>query len=216
VKLGVAAVALVIVLLVVAQLVLPGIAEQQLRDRLSRSGSVEHVQIDAFPAIELLWNHADKVAVRMRSYRSGTAHLGSLLGEAGGVDSVDASAGVLTAGLLTVHDAVLRKRGDHVTASADVTESDLRGAVPVLQSVVPVASGGGQLTLRGTATVFGVTAVVDATARAQNGQIVVTPDVPFGGFATLTVFSNPAVDVQGVGASPTTDGFRASAVGRIR
>jgi hypothetical protein len=204
------------ILLVVAQLVLPGIAEDQLRDRLSRSGKVESVQISAFPAIELLWNHADKVVVRMHDYRSGTAHLGSLLSEAGGVGSVDASAGTLTAGLLTVHDAVLQKRGERVTADAEVTESDLRAALPVLQSVVPVASGGGELTLRGTATLFGVTATVDATARAQNGEIVVTPDVPFGGFATVTVFSNPAVEVQGVAASPTQNGFRVSAVGRIR
>ena len=204
------------VLLVVAQLVLPGIAEQQLRDRLSRSGTVEQVEISAFPAIELLWDDADRVVVRMRNYHSGTAQLGSLLSEAGGVGSLDASAGTLTAGLLTVHDAVLRKHGDRMTASAEVTESDLRTAIPVLQSVVPVASGGGELTLRGTATVLGVTASVDATARAQNGQIVVTPDVPFGGLATISVFSNPAVEVQGLSASPTPNGFRVAAVGRIR
>jgi hypothetical protein len=209
-------VVVVVLLLVVAQLVLPGIAEQQLRDRLSRSGTVEQVQISAFPAIELLWKDADRVVVRMHSYRSGTAQLGSLLSEAGGVGSLDASAGTLTAGLLTVHNAVLRKRGDGVTASAEVTESDLRTAIPVLQSVVPVASGGGQLTVRGTATLFGVTASVDATASAQNGAIVVTPDVPFGGFATINVFSNPAVEVQGVSASPAPTGFRVSAVGRIR
>ena len=206
----------VVILLVVAQLVLPGIAEKQLRDRLGRSGTVESVQISAFPAIELLWNHADRVVVRMRNYHSGTAHLGSLLSEAGGVDAVDATAGTLTAGLLTVRDAVLQKRGDGVTATAEVTESDLRAAIPVLQSVVPVASGGGELTLRGTATLFGVTATVAATARAQNGQILVTPDVPFGGFATITVFANPAVEVQGIAAIPTVDGFRATATGRIR
>jgi hypothetical protein len=183
---------------------------------LSRSGTVEQVQIDAFPAVELLWNSADRVVVRMRNYHSGTGHLASLLDEAGNVGSLDASAGVLTAGLLTVHDAVLHKRGDGLTATAHVSESDLRASIPVLQSVVPVASGGGELTLRGTATLFGVTATVDATARAQNGQIVVTPDVPFGGLATITVFSDPAVEVQGVGASPAPDGFVVSAQGRIR
>src|SRR5947209_1083977 len=137
-KLAGALVALVVLALVVAQLVLPSIAEQQLRDRLSRSGTVESVQISAFPAIELLWDDADHVAVRMRNYHSGTRHLGSLLNQAGGVDRVDASAGVLTAGLLTVRDAVLRKRGDELFASAHVTEADLRAALPVLQSVVPV------------------------------------------------------------------------------
>lgn len=206
---------MVLVLLVVAQLVLPGIAEQQLRDRLSSSGTVEQVQVEAFPAIKLLWNDADRVVVRMRNYHSGTAHLSSLLDEAGGVGSLDASAGVLTAGLLTVHNAVLRKRGDRVSATADVTEGDLRASIPVLDSVVPVASGGGELTLRGTATLFGVTAAIDAMVQTENGGIVVTPDLPFGGFATLTVFSNPAVNVQAVGASPTPDGFRVSASGLI-
>jgi hypothetical protein len=40
--------------------------------------------------------------------------------------------------------------------------------------------------------------------------------VPFGGLATITAFSNPAVDVQAISASPTPDGFRVSATGRIR
>ena len=195
---------------------LPGIAERQLRDRLSRSGTVERLEIHAFPAIELFWHQADRVVVRMRNYRSGTSHLGSLLSEAGDVGSVDASAGVLTAGLLTVHDAVLRKRGQAVSASAHVTEADLRAALPVLESVVPVASGGGQLTLRGTAALFGVSATVDATVLARNGQILLTPDVPFGGFATITVFSNPAVDVEGVSAARTSDGFSVSAWGQIK
>lgn len=187
-----------------------------MRDRLSKSGTVEQVQIDAFPAIELLWNSADRVVVRMRNYHSGTGHLASLLSDARDVGSLDASAGVLTAGLLTVHNAVLKKRGDQLSGTANVTESDLRGSIPVLQSVVPVASGGGQLTLRGTATLFGVSATVDAIARAQNGQIVVTPNVPFGSLATVTVFSDPAVEVQGIGASPAPGGFSVSAQGRIR
>ncbi len=207
---------MIVLLLVIAQLVLPGIAEQQLRDRLSKSGTVESVQISAFPAIELLWDDADHVAVRMQNYHSDTAHLGSLLGQAGGVGSVDATVGTLTAGLLTVRDAVLHKRGDQVTASAEVTEADLRAALPILQSVVPVASGDGSLTVRGTATVLGVTASIDATARAQDGGLVVSPDVPFGGLATITVFSDPSVYVQGVSARATADGFRVSAVARIR
>ncbi len=206
----------VLVLLVIAQLALPGIAEQQLRDRLSRTGEVEHVEVHAFPAIELLWNQADRVVVAMRSYHSGTGHLTSLLNEANDVDTLDASAGTLTAGLLTVHDAVLHKRGSAVSASALVTEADLRSAIPVLQSVVPVASGGGELTLRGTATLFGITASVDATVHEQNGAIVVTPDVPFGGFATITVFSSPHLYVTGVSAQPAPVGFYVSAQGVIR
>lgn len=202
---------LIVVLLAIAQLVLPGIAAQRLRDRLARSGTVLSVRVDAFPAIELLWHHADRVVVRMASYRSDPGRLGGLLSQAGQAGSIDASAGVLQAGLLTVRNASLAKRGNELTGTALVTESDLRAALPVLQSVEPVASGAGQITLRGTATVLGVTASVDATAQAQDGQLIVQPDVPFGALATITVFSNPALAVEGVAAAPAPGGFDVSA-----
>jgi hypothetical protein len=208
---GVAAVVLVFG---VAQLVLPGIAAQQLRDRLSKNGRVLSVSVSAFPAIELLWHDADKVVVRMASYRSGTGHLNSLLDEAGGAGSLTASATVLTDGLLTVHDATLVKHGDELTGTARVTEADLRAAVPFIQDVVPIASSGGQLTLRGTAALpilGGVTA--DATVSAQDGNLVVTPDIPLIG--AITLFSDPHVQIQGVSASPTPGGFTVTAQARI-
>jgi hypothetical protein len=207
---------MVVVLLGVAQLVLPGIATRSLRDRLARSGEVLQVRVEAFPAIELLWHHADKVVVRMRSYRSSPGHLGGLLAEAGDTGSLDASTAELDAGLLTLRDATLRKRGAELTGSARVTQADLRASLPVLDSVQPVASASGQLTLRGTATLFGVTASVDATVSAQGGQLIVQPDVPLGGLATITVFSNPHVEIEDVGSSAAPGGFSVSARGRLR
>jgi hypothetical protein len=210
---GVAAVVLV---LVIAQLVLPGVAAQSLRDRLSKSGHVIDVEVSAFPAIELLWHQADRVVVRMDQYRSNTGHLSSLLDEAGDVGSLDASANTLSAGLLTLRDATLRKRGDQLSGTARVSEDDLRASLPILQSVQPVASGGGQLTLRGTATLLGVTASIDATVRALEGELVVQPDVPFGGFATISVFHDPHLLVQGVSAAGAPGGFSVSAQGTLR
>jgi len=210
------AVAVVVLLLVIAQLVLPGMAAQSLRDRLGKSGKVLDVEVSAFPAIELLWHHADKVVVRMQQYRSNTGHLSSLLDEAGNVGTLDASADQLSAGLLTLRNASLRKRGDQVTGNAQVTEDDLRASLPILQSVQPVASGGGQLTLRGTATLFGATASVDATVRALQGQLVVQPDIPFGGLATISVFNDPHLQVQGVSANGAPGGFSVSAQGTLR
>jgi hypothetical protein len=206
----------VLVVLGVAQLVLPGIAAQRLRDRLARSGTVLSVKVSAFPAIELLWHHADHVVVRMADYRSPVGSLGSNLASAGDVGSLDASAQVLQAGLLTLRDATLTKRGSQLAGTARVNEADLQAAVPFIDNVQPVASGGGQLTLRGTATLFGVTASVDATVAAASGRLIVQPDVPFGGLATVTVFSNPHVDVQGVGASAAPDGFSLSAHGALK
>jgi hypothetical protein len=213
IAIGVAAI--VLLLLVLAQLFLPGIAAQQLRDRLSKNGRVLSVQVSAFPAIELLWHDADKVVVRMASYSSGTGHLSSLLDEAGGVGSLRASATVLRAGLLTVHDATLVKHGDELTGTARVTEADLRAAVPFIDNVVPIASTDGQLTLRGTATVpvLGVKATADATVAAQDGRLVATLDVPF--IPAITLFSDPDVQIQGISASPAPDGFTVTAQGRI-
>jgi hypothetical protein len=200
-------VALVVVLLVVAQLVLPGIAAQRLRDRLGRSGRVLEVTVSAFPAIELLWHHADSVVVRMASYRAAPSDLPATLDQTGTVGSLRASAQLFQDGLLTLHDASLVKQDNRLTGSATVNESDLRAAAPFLQSVTPVASSGGRLTLRGTATLLGLSATVDATVSAQDGKLVVVPDVPLGGLATITLFSDSRIQVLGVSATPAPGGF---------
>lgn len=213
---AIAVAAIVLLALVLAQLLLPGIAADQLRDRLSAHGKVESVSVSAFPAIELLWHDADKVVVRMASYRSGTAKLSSLLDDATGVGTLDASANILTAGLLTVHDATLSKRGDQLTATASVSESDLRGAIPFLQSVTPVASNNGQLTLQGTGSLGGFTGSIDATVEAQNGKLVLVPQIPLvGSLLTFTLFSDPHVSIEGVGATSTPTGFNVSAHARL-
>jgi hypothetical protein len=208
-------VVVIVVLLVVAQLVLPGIAAQRLRDRLGGSGQVHSVSVSAFPAIELLWHHADSVTVRLGRYRASTASLSRLLDEAGGVATVKASADELTSGLLTLRDARLRKSGSELSGTAQVTETDLRAALPVLNSVTPVSSGGGRITLQGTATLLGITGAVDATVAPQNGQLLVTPQVPFGALATIRVFSDPHIAVEGVAAQRTATGFAVSASGRL-
>jgi hypothetical protein len=210
------AAAVLVALLVIAQLVLPGIAAQRLRDRLARSGKVISVEVHAFPAIELLWHQADRVVVRVAQYRSSPGHFGDLLSETADVGSLDASAQQLDTGLLTLRDASLRKRGDELTGSARVTEADIQAALPILQSVQPIASGDGGLTLRGTATLLGVTATVDATVAARDGQLLVAPDVPFGGLATITLFSNPHVAVQSVSAQSELGGFTVSGAARLR
>ena len=207
---------LLLVLLVVAQLVLPGIAAQRLRDRLAASGQVRSVSVSAFPAIELLWHDADSVEVHLGRYRSTTAGLSRLLNDAGGVDRLSATASELRTGLLTVRGASLDKRGAQLTGRGTITETDLRTALPILDSVTPVSSGGGRITLQGRATLFGVTATVTATVAPENGALLVTPNVPLGGLATLRVFSDPHVAVQSVSATPTAGGFVATATGRLR
>ncbi len=206
----------VLVVLVVAQLVLPGIAAQRLRDRLAKSGTVLDVSVSAFPAIKLLWHDADTVTIRMGTYRSTPSSLSSTVSQVTNVGTLDASARLVQTGLVTLHSATLHKHGSELTGTATVSEADLRSALPILDSVQPVASTGGQLTLRGTATLLGLTATVDATVRPENGALVVSPDLPFGGLATVTVFSNPAIAVQTIAATPAPGGFLVTVQAKVR
>lgn len=205
----------VLFVLIVAQLVLPGVAEQELRDQLSQSGTVLEVKVSAFPAIKLLWHHANSVVVRMGRYRSGSSQLGDRLGETAGVGRLDASVQEFHSGALTLHNATLRKRGDQLVGTATIRESDLRSAVPFLDNVRPVASQNGRLRLRGTASVLGLTTSVDVNVAAQNGRLVVAPNVPFGGLATITLFSDPRVQVQAVDATSVPGGFSIQAKAKV-
>jgi hypothetical protein len=204
-----------VLVLGVGQLVLPGIAASTLRDRLARSGRVLAVRVSAFPAIELLWHSADRVVVRMASYRSPVSRLDSLLQDARGVGTLLASVGVLRSGLLTLHDVTLTKRGSQLTGSGTLLESDLQSSVPFLRSVRLVSATADSVTVAGTASALGVSATVPATISPQEGRLVVVPDIPLGGFATVTVFSEPHVSVEGVGGRPISGGIEVTARARL-
>jgi hypothetical protein len=207
---------LVIVVLTVAQLVLPGLAAQRIRSQLGRYGEVQSVSVSAFPAIEILWHHADSVSVRLRSFDSDGSGLAGRLDQLSDVGALHVEAARVTVGLLTVRNARLVKRGASLVATARVTDVDLRSALPVLRTVTPVTSSAGQLVLRGTAGVLGVAISVDFTVRVSpTGALLVSPDVPFGGLATITAFSDPAVRVTSVSAAAVRGGFTVRAIGTL-
>ncbi len=207
----------VLALLAVCQLVLPGIAASRLRSMLRRSGAVQSVSVSAWPAVELLWHHADSVTISMRSWSAGADRLQGQLGRIGQVGTLSASIGVVRVGALTVHRASLLASHGRIVGQGTVREADLRAAVPFLRSVVPVTSSDGRLVLRGTASVLGlIGGSVDATVQARGGALLVTPDAPFGALGTVTVFSARAVRVTGVSASPARGGFVARVTARLR
>jgi hypothetical protein len=214
-RIAIAGVLVVVAVLVAAQFALPAIAAARLRSQLSRFGTVERVSVKAFPAVELLWHRADHITVALRSYRAPGGQFGDLLTQSIDVGSLDASADDVQLGLLTVHDARLHKRGAQLTAAGRISEADLRAAVPFLEGVVPVASAGGALTLRGTATALGLSASADATVAARDGELVLAPDVPFGGLATVALFADPRLEVEQVGGAPAPGGFSVYARGRL-
>src|SRR6266480_4513686 len=157
----------VAVMFVAVQLLLPGIAEDRLRDRLAHDGRVESVRVSAFPAVKLLWGKADRVTVRMANVHAAVGRLGDLIGRTADAGRVDASTRELDVLTLRLRDARLRKRGNTLEGEATVTDADLGAALPQGFAVRPVASAGGQLVLRGTATLFGATISANAVLLAQ-------------------------------------------------
>jgi pSer/pThr/pTyr-binding forkhead associated (FHA) protein len=229
-------VALLVIALVVAQLVLPRIATTRLRDSLNAHGTVQSVSVEAFPAVTLLWHHADKVTVRMRSYsdssptgsgvgslgasgqgRTGLERLADFLASTSATDALDARVGELTVGRLALQSVVLTKQGAELSASAYASYGDIRAALPSYADVRPFAAGGGELIFTGAATLLGQHANVRLRLLTKNGALVIQPDLgPFlPSVLSLTVFKDPRVFVESVAAEPAIGGFNVSARARL-
>lgn len=202
-------------MLVGGQLVVPSIATTVLRSRLSRHGKVISARLSAFPWLELLWRHADSVTARLADFDAQPHELAQLLREVEGVGSLNISIGVLHSGLLTLRDVSFSKRGDELEGVARLELADLRAALPILRSLTPVRDSRGQLVLRGSASVLGVSAAVDVVVAARDGKLVVAPAGLLGAFATVTVFDDPQIRVQSVGATTVPGGVRFTARGAL-
>jgi hypothetical protein len=194
-------------LLFAAQVLLPAQAEDRLRDDLAPKGQVRRVQVSAFPAVKLLFGRADRVEVEMGEVRTGQGDLADLLARTAGTDELDARAAVLRVGPFVAREATMRKRGDALHGEAAVRTEELTAALPVEIGLQPVESEAGQLVLEATAGPLSVR----ARLSAKDGHLVIAPDGLLGGFASLTVFSDPRVQVTGVGARERPDGFTLTA-----
>ena len=208
--------AVLIVLLVGGQFVAPVIATSVLRGRLAAHGKVLSVHLSAFPWFQLLWQNADRVTARMADYTVEPGELATRLHEAAEVGTLDMTIGVLHTGPLTLHDVSFMKHGDEMRGVAQLELRDLQSALPIIRSVRPVRESSGQLVLRGTASVFGVSASVDAVVAARSGRLVVAPTGLLGAFATITLFDDPQIHVQSVTATTVPDGLRFVATGELR
>lgn len=205
-----------VVVLVGGQFVVPPIATMVLRHRLAKDGRVISVRVSAFPWFQLLWQHADKVTARMANYTAPPEDVKDQLQEAAGVGTIEISIGVLHTGLLTLRDVNLTKHGRELVGAARLELRDLQAALPIVQALSPVHEAGGQVVLRGKASVLGVSATVDVLVAARDGTLVVAPTGLIGGFATLTVYDDPEIRVRAVEASTVPGGVRFVARGRLR
>jgi hypothetical protein len=211
--------ALLALAVVLAQVFLPALAAKRVRDRVARYGTVKSVHVTAWPALELLWGKADSITVRAAALSVTPAQIALLLSEAHKVRDMTVSADTTSmrvAGLargLTLSNVQMEKHGVSMQASATLTQRQLNEALPNGFHVEPVASGSGQVEVKASGGLFGVQASIDALVKPLEGRLVAQPQgFPFAGFGTVTLFSDPRLEVQSVGvrvqrAQPLTYGL---------
>jgi LmeA-like phospholipid-binding len=208
-----------VLVLAIAQVVLPRVAASRISSRVGRYGSVESVSVSAWPAVELLWGHVDSVHVAARSLALSPEQATAMLWEGRGAASMDVSAASVQLGSLRVTDASLRKRGSALSAQAVISEADARAALPAGFGVQLLRSEGGDVEVRATGGLFGLGASVNAVAGASDGKLVAHPLGFLLEGLQLTVFADPHVYVQGVGASVVSEhptSYRVTMSARLR
>lgn len=202
---------LVVAIFVGGQLALPRLAERRIERQLRDTGEVRRVSVSVFPAVKLLWRHADRVHIDIGDARAGTGRLVKLLREARGVGRLDARVARLRLGPLLLRDVRFAKHQALLNGEAAVTDADLTAALPSQFGVRPVDTGDGQLVLEGTAGPF----AARARLVASDGAVVIAPEGLLGALGTLTVFRDARIEVTSVGSKPREGGFTLSASGRL-
>ncbi len=218
-RVGLALAAAAVLLLVAAQVFLPRIAASTISSRVGRYGKVLSVKVSSWPAVRLLWGSADSVQVSAADLRLTPSQSADLLWESRGAARIDVSAASVREGPLRLTQATLRKRGDELSAQATVSEADARAALPPGFEVRLLGSGDGQVRVRATGGLFGVGASVQAVAGASEGALVAHPVGFLIEGLRLTLFSDPHVHVEGIGASEegtSPPSYRVSMRARLR
>jgi hypothetical protein len=207
-----ALIGLVVAALVGGQLALPRVAERRIASDLAESGKVTRVEVDAVPAIKLLFKRADRVEVEMAEVRAGTTgRLVELLRRTRGTKELDARADLVTLGPLRLHAAMLTKHDNRLRGEATVSEAELAAALPSQLRLRPVEDPAGELVLEGAV------GPISARARltARDGALVIAPEGLLGGLGALTLFKDSRVQVSEVGSRTGPDGFTLTAAGTL-
>jgi DUF2993 family protein len=187
--------------LLLAQLLLPGIGARRISSRVGRYGSVERVTVHAWPAVELLWGSADSASVRATHLSLSPSQAAKLLWEARGVETLELTAPSVNVGPLQLTDVHLHKHGSSLAADAVISEAGVKAALPPGFAVRLLGSEGGQVQLSASGGLFGVGPTVKAVAGPSQGKLVVHPLGFLLEGVRLTLFADPHVYVDGVGAS---------------
>jgi hypothetical protein len=209
-RIAAAGAGVVVLVLALAQVLLPGIAEDHISSRLSRYGHVQSVEVKAVPAVELLWGRADTVRVRARELTLPLTQTGHVLNEARGAHDIEMTAARVRVGPLVLSDASLQKHGDQLAAQALATESAVAEALPPGVHVRLVRSEGGAVEVSVGGSLFGVGGEIDAVAQAREGKLIARPNAPLLQLFSLTLYEDPHVYIEDIGASAAPAGASAA------
>lgn len=208
--------------LLAAQALLPAIAEHEVRSALGSQATGVHVDIQATPAVKLLWHRADRVKVevdRLTPAASGGGSVGDMISGlrvAPNLDlrvhELDGPRGVQLRGVR------MHKDGDVVTGRADVDLRSLQSTLPFGMRVRPLSEAGDGIHLQGSIAPLGRPIAARATLTAESGRIVVRPEgIPIASaLLTVPVFSDPRISVDGLAGRPTADGVAITARAHLR
>jgi hypothetical protein len=220
--LGGALVVLAAVVLGLAQALLPGIAAQRVRSEVGGYGTVRSVSVSATPALELAWGQAERIAVRAGALRISPEQLVGLEQRLGGVTeatlespTVELVLSSVVSGNVTLHEVLLRKRGNVLSAHATVSAGDVHVQLPAGLELAGLESAEGlpRMTVRGG--LAGVSLTANALVGALEGKLVAQPvGIPLAGLATVTVFADRRVYVQSVTLSPGARGYGLTIIAR--
>lgn len=208
----------IVLLLGLAQLLLPKVAASKISSRIEKYGTVQSVHVSVWPAVKLLWGDVDSAQVRASHLRLSPGQTAKLLSESSGVRDLDVTAPSASEGPLSVTDVSLRKRGDQLHAQATASLAGVQAALPEGFSVQLLGSADGQVEVRASGGLFGVGASVDAVAQADEGELVVHPRGLLLEGLKLKLFSDRRIYVEGVGAraSGVAGGYVLSMDARLR
>ncbi len=205
-RIAIGVAAAVVAVLVLAQVFGPAIAARVVKGRVGRYGTVRSVSVKAWPAIELLWRKAGEVRVQAGDLRLSPGQAVGLLEEGSGTTKVEARAEAVEVDGVRLKDTTFIKNGKRVWAQGTMSAADIARALPPGVRVTLESSGEGQVRVRASGGLFGVSASVEAVAYASDGELVASP-VAFGLSALkLTLLDNAKVYVEGVHARELAPG----------
>lgn len=200
-KIATGAAAVLVVLLILAVTVLPGIARSAAKDRVRDRIGDDSAKVTVKGSwTKLLTGKADEVVVDTPTVAgSQEAPLGELLKDAKKVGRTDARVGRIQVQGLTLRDLHAIVQDGRVEATAKVSIKSLTKLVPLggtLKSLPPGAQGQPRFQVTVNVPLLGST-TVDAAVAATDGAVqVAAENLPIP--VAITVFADPSISVTSV------------------